>query len=433
MNVLDFLTSLDAVLTLPTLFLFFCAGLYLTYVTGFVQLYNFRRFIHLLTRKQVVHDVGNQKSVHPVQAMVAAMATTIGMGNIVGPSVAIMIGGPGALFWLMAYSFFGSVLKFCEVTFSVTFRKQLPDGTLLAGPTQYLREVTPLLGTLYAACTVFLFAGWSGLQANTFASIFALEGVPTWMTGLMLAVVVFTVIIGGIQRVSSIASRAVPLMFLLYFIGVATILFQHADIIMTTLWTMVTHAFSPAAAVGGFAGASMIVAIKNGVQRNMYITEAGLGTSSIAHGMTDVASARNQAILAMYSIIADTFVSFCSGLVVLVTGTWMTGCINNTVMYELFKKSMPHWCLPLEMICIILFVLTTVIGNSFNAMQSYFYFARTRGKVFFALFLALVIFLGSQMHVPLIWKLMDVIMVIVGILHLVGLLLLSKKRVDLLR
>jgi AGCS family alanine or glycine:cation symporter len=167
--------------------------------------------------------------------------------------------------------------------------------------------------------------------------------------------------------------------------------------------------------------------MKNGIQRNIYITEAGLGTSSIAHGMSDAAVPRNQAILAMYSIIADTFVSCCSGLLVIVTGAWVQGGINNTLVYQLIKNNLPIWGKWIPLCCVILFAVTTIIGNSFNALQSFSYFTRSRGTILFSLFLGLIIFAGSLMYVPLIWKLMDVIMVLVAILHLIGLCILSHR------
>lgn len=428
MSLYELFSYLDMMLAMPAICLFFFTGLYLTFKTRFAQLHNFSRFIALITRKEQVHQSqGNEKSIHPIQALYAAMATTIGMGNVVGPSIAIMIGGPGALFWLVIYSFFGAITKFAETMFSITFRKKMTDGTLLAGPTQYLRQVHPLMGGIYAILTILLFAGWSGLQTNTIASICALEGIALWKTGLVCAITVFLVIIGGITRVGALASRAVPIMFILYFVGVLTILCKDFSALGKAIQLVFEYAFKSHAAVGGFAGATVFMALKNGVQRNIYITEAGLGTSSIAHGMSDAAIPRNQAILAMYSIIADTFVSCCSGLLVIVTGAWVSGGINNTLVYQLFKSNLPVWGKWIPLCCMILFAVTTIIGNSFNALQSFSYFARSRGIILFSLFLSVIIFAGSLMYVPLIWKLMDVIMIMVAILHLIGLCILSNK------
>lgn len=428
MGMLDFFSSVDALLAMPAIGLFFFTGLFLTVITRGSQLRNFSHFIALITRKEkVYHSQKNEKSIHPIQALCAAMATTIGIGNVVGPSIAIMIGGPGALFWLAVYSFFGAITKFAETMFSLTFRKVLPDGTILAGPAQYLRQLHPFMGALYAGLTIFLFAGWSGLQTNTLASICALEGLTVWKTGLVAAITVFVVIIGGIKRVGALASRAVPVMFVLYFVGVLTILCKDLHALWNAILLVFEYAFKPHAAVGGFVGATVFMALKNGVQRNIYITEAGLGTSSIAHGMSDAAIPRNQAILAMYSILADTFVSCCSGLLVIVTGAWVAGGINNTLVYQLFKSNLPAWGHWIPLCCVILFAVTTIIGNSFNALQSFSYFARSRGVVVFSLFLAAIIFAGSLMYVPLIWKLMDVIMVLVAIIHLIGLCILSVR------
>jgi len=162
MNIFDTCTTLIALLnsylSLPALLLFLGTGIILTFKTGFAQIRAFPRFVYLLT-----HGLGKSKlhakTINPFHALFNTMATTIGMGNIVGPSMAISIGGPGALFWLILYIFFGSVTKFTEVTFAVYARTTTGGGNILGGPSQYLKMVAPWLGTWYAALTIFLFTG----------------------------------------------------------------------------------------------------------------------------------------------------------------------------------------------------------------------------------------------------------------------------------
>lgn len=417
----------------PAMIMFLGIGIFLTLKTRFVQIRAFPRFIKLMTHGIGYHHTKGEKAINPFHALFTAMATTIGMGNIVGPTVAIISGGPGALFWLVAYSFFGSVTKFTEVVFALDSRVKLKNGNIIGGPTQYLRKITPLLGVWYAAITMFLFAGWSAQQANTLASVFALESVPVEVTGAVLALFVFFVLVGGIQRVGQVASKLVPFMFVLYVVFALAILLVDIAALKNAISLVFANAFSPCAAVGGFVGATVISAMQQGIHRSIYITEAGLGTSSIAHAQADTDRHQDQAILAMFSVGADTILSILSGLIVLATGMWTRGGFSNTLVYEAFKAHSPglgKWVL---LASITLFVLTTVIGNSFNASQSFASFTRYRWMVGYYLLLATLIFCGALANVVTIWKVMDVMQLLVAIPHLIGLFILSITRGKLLK
>lgn len=434
MNVLDICTQVDAFFALPSTALFLLVGIYLSVKTRFIQIRAFPRFITLLSKGTKHHHEKKEKMINPISALFTAMSTTIGMGNIAGPSIAVITGGPGALFWLVLYSFFGAVTKFTEVMLAMTFRKKLPDGSVLGGPTQYLKELFPQFGMWYGGLTVFLFAGWSGLQSNTLANVFYLESVPKWVTGLVLATIVFVTLLGGIQRIGAVASKLVPFMFVLYVSFAGFILFRDISVLVYALKLVFSHIFTPCAAMGGFVGATVFDAVRIGVHKSAYITECGLGTSSIAHAMADTDKPKDQATLAMFSVVADTILSILSGLLVIVTGVWnQGGQFTSTLVYEIFRdysSDLGKWVLLLS---ITLFVLTTVIGNSFNASQSYAAFTKYKGMMRYYLFLAAIIFVGALVEMPLAWKVMDLILVLVAIPHLVGLVLLSIKHKELLK
>lgn len=417
----------------PAMFMFLGIGIFLTVKTRFVQIRAFPRFIKLMKHGIGYHHTKGEKAINPFHALFTAMATTIGMGNIVGPTIAIAAGGPGALFWLVTYSFFGSVTKFTEVVFALDSRVKLKNGNIIGGPSQYLRGVTPLLGVWYAAVTMLLFAGWSAQQANTLASVFALEAIPVELTGAVLALFVFFVLVGGIQRIGQVASKLVPFMFVLYVTFAFAILLVDVAALKNALYLVFDNAFRPCAAVGGFVGATVISAMQQGIHRSIYITEAGLGTSSIAHAQADTDRHQDQAILAMFSVGADAILSILSGLIVLATGMWTRGGFSNTLVYEAFKAHSPglgKWVL---LASITLFVLTTVIGNSFNASQSFASFTRHRWMLAYYLILALIIFCGSLANVVTIWKVMDVMQLMVAIPHLIGLFMLSISKGKLLK
>ncbi|MFT6765943.1 MAG: AGCS family alanine or glycine:cation symporter [Alteromonas naphthalenivorans] len=424
-----FCTYVGDLVALPAMILYVTVGIVLTIKTRFIQVRALPRLFKLLFGGVKHHkNTKNEKTINPFHALLTAMSTTIGMGNVVGPTIAVSTGGPGALFWLVAYAFFGAVTKFVEVIFAMEFRTKLKSGEILGGPTQYLKEVSPVLAFWYGSLTMVVFAGWSGQQANTLANIFELEMVPPWITGFLLALIVFIILLGGIQRIGEMASKLVPFMFVLYVTFALGILFSDFTALWSAIILVFKSAFTPCAAVGGFVGASIMAAMQQGVNRSIYITEAGLGTSSIAHAMADTDRHEDQAILAMFSVAADMILSVLSGLIVIVTGLWVKGSFSNTLVYEAFKVYSPgvgKWVLLLS---ITLFVLTTVIGNSFNASQSFASFTKYKWMLWYYFALSAIIFVGALADVTLIWKVMDLFQVLVAVPHLIGLLILSFKK-----
>lgn len=433
MDMLQMCTMIDDFFAMPSTVLFLFVSIFLTFKTRFIQIRALPRLIKLLGKGVAHHHSEKEKMINPLHALLTAMSTTIGMGNIAGPSIAVITGGPGALFWLVLYGLVGSVTKFTEVILAMTLRKKLPDGSVLGGPTQYLKDVFPALGMWYGGITMFLFAGWSGLQANTLANVFYLESVPKWVTGLVLAAVVFFVLLGGIKRIGELASKLVPFMFVLYVSFALLVLLSDLAVLSHAFKLIFSHIFTPCAAMGGFLGSTVFMAMKTGVHRSIYITESGLGTSSIAHAMADTDQPRDQAILAMFSVIADMTLSVLSGLLVIVTGIWSRGEFTSTLVYEVFRdysSDLGKWVLLLS---ITLFVLTTVIGNSFNASQSYAAFTKYRGMKIYYFILCIIMFIGALVQMPLAWKVMDILLVLVAIPHLLGLLYLSVKHSKLIR
>ena len=201
------------------------------------------------------------------------------------------------------------------------------------------------------------------------------------------------------------------------------------------LHSIINNAFTPAAAVGGFMGATVLSAMSAGIFKSIYTTEAGLGTSSIAHSIADVKTPADQGVLAMFSVVADAFFSFLSGLVVLVTGLWMVSekALDNTVMYEAFKMNSPLIGRVILVVCIGLFAFSTVIGNSFNGAHSFASMTKHRFVGVYYLLTALMIFLGAQISVPVVWKLVDIMIILVAIPNIIGIVILAFKKPEVLR
>ena len=282
MTVLQFFSWINNdIFALPATMLFFGVAVFLTLRTKFLQLRGFSHFIRLISGGVKEHkEVGKNKmkTISSFQALFTAMATTIGMGNVVGPSVAIITGGPGALFWLVVYMFFGSATKFVEVVYALYTRVKLHDGYILGGPMQYLQKVHPILSIWYSSVMVFLFIGWSSLQSNTLANILYLEDVPMWISGFILAIFTFISITGGAKRVGAMMSKLVPIMFVFYVSFAMMILFKDFNALQNAVVLIFSNIFTPAAAVGGFVGASIFQAVQYGVYKSIYISEAGIGS-----------------------------------------------------------------------------------------------------------------------------------------------------------
>ncbi len=431
MSLLSFLSWLnDELLVLPAVILFLGTAIILTLKTHFVQVRAFPRFLRLIIGGISRTEGGN--TISSFHALFTAMATTIGMGNVVGPSIAIMTGGPGALFWLVIYMFFGSVIKFIAVTFALYTRVKTAEGNIIGGPMQYLKLVSPFLAQWYSYLVIILFLIWSSLQANTLASILAYENIPQGITGMGLAIFVYVILSGGARRVGALASKLVPFMFVFYVIFALSILFQDLHALKSAILLVLHSITSRAAAVGGFAGASIFYALRSGVLRGILITEAGLGTSSIPHAIADTKRPVDQGILAMCSTIADAILSILSGLLILVTGVWTKGEFRSTLIYEAFRLHSPLVGRYVLILSISLFVITTVMGNGFNGMQSFSVLTRYRWVKAYIVFATMIVFIGALIPVPLIWQIADLIMIMIAVPNLVGLILLTFRKPEIL-
>lgn len=422
--------KINSFFALPATIIFLSTAVFFTIKTGFLQIFGISKFLSLIFNDPKKLKDGNIKTINPFHALFTAMAATIGIGNIVGPTMAIATGGPGGLFWLLLYNILGSATKFVEVTFSLYTRKKMENGDILGGPTEYLKLVHPLLAKWYGLVTILLFAGWSGLQSNTLAKILEQENISTWITGLILITILMLILFGGAKRVGAWASKLVPLMFILYVLLSFFIIFKDITAFKNALILIFNNIFTPAAAIGGFLGATIFQAIRWGTYRGIYITESGTGTSGFAHALADTKNPTDQGILAMFGSFAETFLCLISGLSILVTGVWTTmetNCWNNTLIYQAFKLNVPLFGKHILILIIGLFAFTTSLGDCFNGGQSLASFTKHRGINYYYIFALCVTFLGAISDVRLIWEIMDIFLALVAIPNLIGLVILAFK------
>lgn len=435
MDFVEILTVIYSALSKPVVAIFLSVGILLTIKTGFLQIRAFPKFLRLL-KKRSTHKPGTRKkTISSIHALFAAMATTLGMGSIISPSIAIMLGGPGALFWMVAYTFFAGIIKFAEVSFAIHTRTETPTGEVIGGPTQYLKLIHPWLAAWYGLIMIVVFAVWSGVQSNTLAKIFLKINVPAWQTGLILSIIVFIVLSGGARRVGFVASKLVPLMCALYVSSAFFILIKNSAALKEAFFLVINSAFSGTAAIGGFVGVSALQAMSAGIFKSIYTTEAGMGTSSIPHSLANVKKPTDQGIIAMFSVIADAFFSFISGLLIVVTGMWFlgTGPLDSTLMYEVFRVNFPAFGGIILTVSIGLFVLTTTIGNSFNGSQNFSSITKHRWVRIYHIFTVIVIFAGALASVPLVWRMVDILIILVAVPNVISIAILTFKKSKVLK
>ncbi|MGB0514559.1 MAG: alanine/glycine:cation symporter family protein [Wenzhouxiangellaceae bacterium] len=424
----------------PFMMLLAGTGLYLTIRLGFFQFthlrHAWRNSFGLMFRRDVEPEDG---AITPFQAVTSAMAATIGVGNIAGVATAIVAGGPGAIFWMWMVALVGMATKMAEVTLGLKYRNVDADGHVSGGVFYYIEKG---LGSKWRWLAV-LYAFFAGLaafgignmvQSNTLAEAVAQASggqIPTWVTGVVAVVLVGAVTLGGISRIAVTAEKVVPVMAAAYLIGSLGVLIIHITEIPAALGMIVQHAFQPMAAVGGFAGASVAMAIRYGVARGIFSNEAGLGSASIVH-----AQARNtpfrQGFWGVWEVFIDTLVvCTMTALVILLTGVLGTTdengeLINGALLTTTaFTIGLPGPGGYVVLTAIIFFAYTTMLTWNFYGEKSWEYlFGRGVVLPYRLLFLVFV-YLGSVGALRLVWDIADTLNGLMAAPNLIALVLLA--------
>ncbi|PIE19430.1 MAG: sodium:alanine symporter family protein [Proteobacteria bacterium] len=300
-------------------------GVFLTLRLRFI---NVRGFVHAIRIvKGDFDDPDDPGDISHFQALTTALSATVGVGNIAGVATAIHYGGPGALFWMWLTAALGMTTKFTECTLALHYREQNSDGTVSGGPMYYIEKGlgSKPLAIVFASCaTISSFGSGNAVQAHTMAhSLHSAFKMPTWITGGVAAFIVALVILGGIKRIGSFTSRIVPVMAVTYVIGAVTILVIYAGEVPAAFASIITEAFTPSAAIGGFAGATMLFSLTWGIKRGLFSNEAGQGSAPIAHAAARTDIAVREGSVALLEPFIDTLtICTLTGLVIISTGVW---------------------------------------------------------------------------------------------------------------
>jgi AGCS family alanine or glycine:cation symporter len=368
----------------------------------------------------------------PFNALMSSLAATIGTGNIAGVATAIFLGGPGALFWMWVTALVGMATKYAEAVLAVHFRETDENGHKVGGPMYYIKNGLSSrfawLGTSFA-----LFGALAGfgigntIQANSVADVlYSNLGVPHLITGIVIAILVAMVLIGGIKRIAEVAGKIVPFMAVSYVLAGFIILIMNMSQLPSAFELVFVHAFTPVAATGGFAGAAVWAAIRFGVARGVFSNEAGLGSAPIAHAAATTDSPIRQGSIAMLGTFIDTLI-ICTvtGMVIIVSGAWTSGKTGASLSSMAFESALPGIGGFIVAFGLSVFAFTTILGWSIYGEKCVEYLFGVRSIIPFRILWILAVPLGAVANLSFIWLVADTLNALMALPNLIALLLLS--------
>ena len=375
---------------------------------------------------------GGKGEISPFNALMTSLAATIGTGNIAGVATAIFLGGPGALFWMWCTALVGMATKYAEAVCAVKYREVDELGNHVGGPMYYIKNGLSSKWLWLAPA----FAGFGAIagfgigntvQANSVADVLnSSYGIPAWVTGVVLLVLVGAVILGGIKRIAQVAGRLVPFMAVAYLLAGLIVLAINAAEIPAAFGLIFTHAFTPVAATGGFAGAAVWAAIRFGVARGVFSNEAGLGSAPIAHAAAQTKGPINQGLVAMLGTFIDTLI-ICSitGLAIITSGAWTSGETGASLTSAAFETTIPGVGSHVVTIALAIFAFTTMLGWSFYGEKCVEYLLGVKSIKPFRILWCVAVPLGATADLGFIWLLADTLNALMAIPNLIALALLS--------
>ncbi len=414
----------------PVMLVFLLAvGVFLTLRLSFFSWRKIPEALQLLWKPENSIRQGN---ISPFQALMTALSATIGTGNIAGVATAIVLGGPGAVFWMWVTALFGMATKYAEAVLAVKYREVDELGNFVGGPMYYIKnglgKKWHWLGILFALFgTLASFGIGNMVQANSVAD--ALQHsfqIPVWVTGVIIMLITAAVIFGGIQRIAEVASKLVPVMAIAYIIGAMIVILSRADHVFPALLLIIDSAFTETAAAGGFAGATVWAAIRFGVARGVFSNEAGLGSAPIAHAAAKTNNPVQQGMIAMLGTFIDTLiVCTMTALVIILTGVWQNGANGAALSTLAFNTGLPVWGGYIVTFGLVVFAFTTILGWSYYGERCAEFIFGVKSILPYRILWIVAIPVGAMGKLSLIWLLADVMNGMMAIPNLIALVFLS--------
>jgi len=372
-------------------------------------------------------ETGEEGEITPFNALMTALSATIGTGNIAGVATAVTVGGPGAIFWMWITAVVGMATKYAEAVCAVKFREVDDNGDHVGGPMYFIKNgLGPnwaWLGFLFALFgTVAAFGIGNMVQSNSIASaLYDSYNIPKMVTGIILALLVGAVILGGIKRIANVAGKLVPFMAIFYVACGLIIIFLNLDKVPGAFGEIFAQAFTGTAAAGGFLG--MVI---KGVARGVFSNEAGLGSAPIAHAAAKTSDPVRQGTIAMLGTFIDTIiVCTITGLVIVISGLWDGGPNGAALTSQAFEMGLPNIGSHGVSVGLTLFAFTTMLGWAFYGEKCLEYLLGTRVILPYRILWVIAVYTGTVLKLSFVWLLADTLNALMAIPNLIGLLLLS--------
>lgn len=456
---LDMITKINAALNgivwgWPALILLAFVGVLTTCITKCFQISHFghwmKNTIGAIFKDSKVTSHTSDRSISQFQSLCTALAATVGTGNIVGVAGAILVGGPGAVFWMWLIAFFGMMTNYSENVLGIYYRRKNEQGEWCGGAMYYLRDglgakkgCKRIGAILAAAFSVFCFLASFGIgnmtQVNSISgNMEAVFGVPTWVSGIVLLILCGLVIVGGLKRIATVTEKIVPFMVLVYMVGTIAILVMNIKMVPAVFTAIFEGAFALKAAGGGIVGYGMKLAIEQGMKRGVFSNEAGLGSSVMVHSNSNVKEPVRQGMWGIFEVFADTmivctltaFVVLSSGLVDLETGVAAAeyggvALTKANVVSTVFTMYFGKLGGAFVAIAIMLFAYSTVLGWSHYGSKACEYLFGTKSTMVYRVIFVIATFGGAVMGENLAWDIADTLNGMMMIPNLIGVIVLS--------
>ncbi len=434
--------------------LLIAVGLWFSIKTRFVQIRCFGEGMGKVFGNLTLAGGRHDSGMSSFQALATAIAAQVGTGNIVGVAGAIMVGGPGAVFWMWIIAFFGMATIYSEAVLAQETRVKDKDGSIQGGPVYYI--TTAFKGAFgkflagFFSIAIILALGFFGcmVQSNSIGSTFQTAfGVPSWIVGVVLVAICAIIFLGGVQRLASVTEKIVPIMAALFVLGGLVVLVVRAKYLPATIGMIFKYAFQPQAILGGGFGAALKIALSQGAKRGLFSNEAGMGSTPHAHALANVACPHDQGVVAMIGVFIDTFVVLTLNALVIISTLYtadgpLAGGYTGSVTEVIGKANLAQTAFGVVFgenlgamfvaVCLFFFAFSTILGwNLFGKINMNYLFGK-KSIVVYTLIALVFIFLGTLASNDLVWELSDMfnnLMVIPNAIGLFGLTRLVVKAV----
>lgn len=420
----------DFIWGFPLIILLVGTGIFLTMILRGLQFRGLLYSLHLafIKRKEDDQEKGD---ISHFQALMTALAATVGTGNIAGVATAIAAGGPGALFWMWITGLFGMATKYSEAVLAIKYREVDEFGTMSGGPMYYISKGLgwKWLGVLFAVfASVAAFGIGNMVQSNSVAvAVKTSFGIPHWVTGIILATLTAMVVLGGIKSIARVTQYLVPFMIAIYFAGASLILLMKISAIPAVFALILKTAFTPTAAAGGFLGATVMQTMRMGVARGVFSNESGLGSAPIAAAAAKTPNPVKQALVSMTQTFIDTLVvCTMTGLVLLLSGLWNSGRTGAELTALSFDRSLPGGLGEfIVTMGLIFFAYSTILGWCYYGEKSIEYLFSEKAVKPYRLFFVIFVAVGTFLKLETVWTTADLMNGLMAFPNLVGLIGLS--------